>query len=705
MRELQWWELFVPRGMKIDTVASFVRPLASRPRVGILRRTPMIVIEQWQIDSTTRFFMGIDVPLSASFARQQADSIPGLVVRQVDDIERPRIVHAADISLRSAAASLRTDNAVEVSRAVGSALSRSAKKHALVLQWIIGPAQQRQVKPAELSVAEQLGLTQRRTPSTLDTSQWRKKASEPLFAVRGRIGTTAEAVALSGLRRAVQLADSAEGHLHVGRATLASADALNSLRTRSWGGILSASELAVLLAFPIDGTDRALPIGDPVPPTSPSDGRPLGSSLHPASMDAPVMFPTAAIPTGLLVIGPTGSGKSNLLAAVALADIAAGRGVVVVEPKGDLCDAIMERLDPAALERVIAIDAGETTHPVGSNVLAGDPVDAERRADDIVSMFHHIHGTALGPRSSDVLLHAVLIAARMPGGTLIDVPTLLTNASFRRRMGSQVSDPLILAPWLAWFDTLSDAERGQVVAPILNKLRGFTARSSIRRILGQSNPGWDWDTALNNGGIVLVSLNRGVIGAEAASLLGSLILGSQLWGALQRRSRIAEPERRVASIIVDEWQLFTGGLDFGDVLATIRGAGQAGLSLANQNLAQLSPDLRAAVAANARSKITFKPSMDDAKTLASWIDSPNVGSEDLRRLDQYEAVASIHTNAGTTHLKTHPLPRRRIAASAVRERSRQRFGQSGNAVDAELLAKWQSPEPDAGIGRMKRGQS
>ncbi|MBM7416831.1 MULTISPECIES: type IV secretory system conjugative DNA transfer family protein [Nocardiaceae] len=703
MRELQWWELFPPSGMTIETVASFVRPLASRPRIGVLRRTPIVVLEQWQLGGTTRFLMGLDIPLGAGFARQQADTVPGLVIRQLDGTDRPIIRIAADISLRSAAASLRTDTAVDVSRAVGAALSHTAKTHASVLQWIIGPAQQRVVKPGEFRIAEQLGLTQRRISSALDSSQWRRKASEPLFAVRGRIGTTAEAVALGGLRRAIQLADSAEGHLHVGKGTKYNAQALNTMQSNTWGGILSATELAGMLALPLDGTDRALPIGDPTPPISPTDGRLLGSSLHPASLDAPVMFPTAAIPTGLLVIGPTGSGKSNLLAAMALADVAAGRGLVVIEPKGDLCDAIMERLDPAQRRRVIAIDAGETDHPVGSNVLAGDPGNAERRADDIVGLFRSMHGAALGPRSTDVLLHAVLMAARMPGGTLIDVPTLLTNASFRRRVAAQVCDPIVVGPWLAWFDNLSEAERSQVVAPILNKLRGFTSRSSIRRLLGQSDPGWSWDDALNSGGIVLVSLNRGVVGAEAASVAGSLLLG-QLWSALQRRSRLGERDRRLASIIVDEWQLFIGGLDFADALATVRGAGVAGLSLANQNLAQLTPELRAAVAANARSKISFTPSIDDAKTLSAWIGSPNVAPQDLLRIGQYEAVAAIHTHAGAAHFRTHRLPTRRIAAPTVRVQSRQQFGRSGEAVDAELLAKWQSPEPDAGIGRMKRGQ-
>ncbi len=231
----------------------------------------------------------------------------------------------------------------------------------------------------------------------------------------------------------------------------------------------------------------------------------------------------------MYVIGPTGSGKSNLIARMALADIDAGRATVVIEPKGDLVDAILERLLPAVLQRVVVVEAGEITHPVGSNPLGGDVETAERRADETVSVFRSLHGTALGPRSTDVLLHAVLLAART-GGTLPDVPMLLTNNTFRARAAAMIDDPDVLSPWLAWFDALSDGERAQVVAPILNKLRGFTARASIRRLLGQPDPGWNWDDVLNHRGIVLVSLNRGVIGPEAAALLGTLLLG-QLWSA------------------------------------------------------------------------------------------------------------------------------------------------------------------------------
>ena len=44
------------------------------------------------------------------------------------------------------------------------------------------------------------------------------------------------------------------------------------------------------------------------------------------------------------VLGATGAGKSTLLATMILADACAGRGVVVVDPKGDLVTDLLARL-------------------------------------------------------------------------------------------------------------------------------------------------------------------------------------------------------------------------------------------------------------------------------------------------------------------------------------------------------------------------
>ena len=48
-------------------------------------------------------------------------------------------------------------------------------------------------------------------------------------------------------------------------------------------------------------------------------------------------------------MGPTGVGKSTLLENMAMQDIEANRGVIVVDPKGDLVDGILSRVSEDAL--------------------------------------------------------------------------------------------------------------------------------------------------------------------------------------------------------------------------------------------------------------------------------------------------------------------------------------------------------------------
>ena len=70
--------------------------------------------------------------------------------------------------------------------------------------------------------------------------------------------------------------------------------------------------------------------------TAPGEDRLLGLSTD----DAAITCMSSA---------PTGTGKSTLLANLILQDIAAGRGVVVIEPKGDLVADVLARIPPSGL--------------------------------------------------------------------------------------------------------------------------------------------------------------------------------------------------------------------------------------------------------------------------------------------------------------------------------------------------------------------
>lgn len=581
---------------------------------------------------------------------------------------------------------------------------RLGAEEAAVVQWVVGPSNTRARQPVPFSPLQSLGVLPAPEPDAGEQAAWRQKIAEPLFGVRGRAGAVAHT-----LKRAAQvigplvstLSLAAGPHARIGASRQSSRIAEQLIQVvagvRTWSGIVNAAELAALLGWPVEGVvvpgseftltvpPRALLVPSAEPKLA-RDDRILGFSLHPRSKKQLLRLPAASLASHVHVIAPTGAGKSTTLARWALSDIAAERSLFLVEPKGDLVTDILSRLPRSHRSNVRIIEPGEAGPVVGFNPLAGRREDAERRADSLMNLFRELFGSGIGPRSADILLHALTAICRLDDGTLTDVPVFLTNATFRRRVLADVSDPLVLAPWAAWFDGLSEDERIRVVMPLLNKIRAFTSRSAVRRLLGQPKPLFNLDDLFRGPAVVLVNLNVGTIGPETARLLGSLLLG-QLAVAIQRQAAVPAHQRRPVSVVVDEWQNFTAGMDFADMLATARGM-NTGFTLAHQHLAQLTPSLRAAVLANTRSRLAFRPADGDAKALAAVL---GVTADDLTRLPAYQAVARVLIKAAPSApftVQTPALPLANADASALRREHADRYGVDPVALDHALVARW-----------------
>ncbi len=123
------------------------------------------------------------------------------------------------------------------------------------------------------------------------------------------------------------------------------------------GDLLSIPELAVLAHIPTDeaipGLQHAGARAVAPPPGTPTPGpgvKPLG--VADTGSRRRVGLAVADARQHVHLLGATGSGKSTLMAQLILDDASAGRGVVVVDPKGDLITDVLDRLPLEAAERV-----------------------------------------------------------------------------------------------------------------------------------------------------------------------------------------------------------------------------------------------------------------------------------------------------------------------------------------------------------------
>jgi type IV secretory pathway VirB4 component len=151
----------------------------------------------------------------------------------------------------------------------------------------------------------------------------------------------------------------------------------------------------------------------------------------------PVAFSREERERHLYIVGKSGSGKSTVLFNLAMADIAAGEGVAVIDPHGDLAEAIIDAIPPERTHQVCYLNVADTEYPVGFNPLARVPVDRRAlAASGIVSAFKHLWRESWGPRLEHFLFQGVAALLESPRPTLLDLSRIYTDRSFRDRLVS-----------------------------------------------------------------------------------------------------------------------------------------------------------------------------------------------------------------------------------------------------------------------------
>ena len=414
------------------------------------------------------------------------------------------------------------------------------------------------------------------------------------------------------------------------------------------------------------------------------------------------------------LIGPTGSGKSTTMLHLILADINAGRSVLVLDPKADLVNDVLMRVPEKCVEDVVIIDPSDSC-PCGFNPLAfkeyGNP---SLIADAILSVLKEIFSDCWGIYTQDVLTAALLTLTDTENATLLWLLPLLTDEVFRRKITSKVRDRMALRPFWEQFEALRDTEKRQQISPVLNKLRQLTLRLGLRNILGQAKPKFSLTDLFYKRKIVLIPLNKGLTGGESARLLGSLIVGL-IWTLALSRAGIPAEKRHIVEIYIDELQDYLSlPTDLSDALAQARGLG-VGLTLAHQYRDQLPPGIRSGIDANARNKIVFGLNSKDAKDMAAM--APELTAEDFMALPRYQIYTSFQyggRNTGWVQGKTLPPPPALRDAADLKAKSQATYGIPTEQIEEEYLSIFTTNKfttnnrtveenpGDANIGRKKR---
>ncbi len=708
--EFVWRTIHWPHELPPEVAVALLRQLATD------RLMRLMVFEVEAHDGTVTHRIGVPAPAVFRVEQLITALVPGSAM--TPDSRQLQLPSAWRVASSNRQRPLRVDDAERVTCALLAAVTAATRGETVVVQWLLGRTHSpRPVATSETASDEPWWRLPLAGETQLDPERRRAletKRSEHAFACVGRLGIHAAA---PGRARAL-----AVGVLAALRTAEAPGVSIRLIKETSnrlsqvvvpwvWPQTLNVLELVGLLGWPLG--DQSLP-GIPrdqsrwlrPDPRIRPHGRVLGESTAPGE-HRQLGLSIEDARQHLHVIGPTGTGKSTLLANLIIQDIAVGRGVVVIEPKGDLVQDVLARIPTERADDVVLLDPTETDYPLGLNPLLARGRRPELVADQVLAVFHGLWKSNWGPRLQDILHSSLLTLASRGDASLCILPALLTNPAVRRRLRAGVDDPIALEPFWVWFESISDAERNQAIAPVLNKLRPFLLRRSVRSIVGQIEPRFRIDEVFTKRKIVLVSLAKGLIGPEASALLGSLFV-AELWQAVLGRGAIAPERRHVVSVYADEFQDYVHlPTDMADALAQARGLG-VGLVLAHQHLSQLPANLRAAVSANARSRVCFQLAAEDAQAMTRFA-GDKLEAADFQRLRRYEAYAQLVVGGEVVEfasIRTLPLPEPTSDSVAIRRQSRERYGRPVHEVEAEIRRLIEGePEDGEQLWTRQRGQS
>ena len=377
-----------------------------------------------------------------------------------------------------------------------------------------------------------------------------------------------------------------------------------------------------------------------IPPTA-QDGKSareiaelyLGGTPFAELFELPVPF---EIPQGIRfehchIIGGTGHGKTQLLQKMIHADLVAAqyerRSVVVIDSQGDLIKKLsrLELFSPfvggGLGERLVLIDPSDVEYPAALNLFdahldrirAYSAADRERVLNGVIELyetfFDALLGAELTQRQDVVFRYIARLMLTIPGATIHTLMDLMDKGRTFKPYMEKLDGSAKRFFETEFFSPSFAATKGQ----IQKRLWGVLSTPAFERMFAQKENKLDLFEAMNEGKIILVNTAKDLLKDEGSKLFGRFFIAMFSQATLER-STIPEAKRTPTFVYVDEAHEY-----FDDRIETILNQARkfkVGLTLAHQNLDQLSPRLRATLLTNTSVKCAGGVSAKDAHALA-----------------------------------------------------------------------------------------
>jgi len=398
----------------------------------------------------------------------------------------------------------------------------------------------------------------------------------------------------------------------------------------------------------------------------------------------------------MYLVGKTGMGKSTILENMIVDDIRSGKGVMVVDPHGDLAEKIIDYIPSGRVNDVIYFNPSDIDYPIAFNIV--EQVEPHLRhlvASGLIGVFKKLWADSWGPRLEYILRNAILAVLDYPGSTLLAITRMLSDKNFRKKVIEKIQDPVVKAFWVNEFAGYANNFASEAVSPIQNKVGQFLSSALIRNIVGQVKSSIDLREIMDSGKILILNLSKGRIGEDNSALLGAMMI-TKVQLSVMSRVDILEKDRKDFYLYIDEFQNFTTD-SFANILSEARKY-RLNLIMAHQYIEQLGEIVKPAVFGNVGTLVVFRVGATDAEELVKEF-TPVFTEEDLVNLAKYEFYIKLMIDG----ISSNPFSARGRAPLAEEEKtgnkekvikvSRERYAKQRAAVE-DKINRWHTNNED-----------
>ena len=361
-----------------------------------------------------------------------------------------------------------------------------------------------------------------------------------------------------------------------------------------------------------------------------------------------------------LILGQPGSGKSEWIINYAIALIKLGLSLIIVDPKNDTQQRLIETIPVEFFHKVDYLNFGDTDYPPSMNIFRkrkdDDPTENSLIVSSFISLMKKEFSRNWGfkiQRTLQMTAEAILL---LEPCTLNEFELMLTEREYRENAIERMKDiekrkdtkskahiRKLIKFWER-FNLMKDADIARETEPVMNQIGVFLSNRVIRSIVAQKES-YDFRKSIDEGRITIINIPEGTL-ADNTRLLASMI-NKAIWLDIQSRANVDISERFPVIWIIDEAHEIVDD-EFVGILTKSR-AYRAGLTLVTQGLTNFKnrdmENIKELILTNCKNKIAFRLGFYDAKDFTEEFEP--LTSNDLQNCPDYHFFSKILLDNGS----------------------------------------------------------